>query len=1014
MKNLLDIFNKLNINRENGLFITSENLWKEECQFSSRIERLIGNKLKPDAFFNFDNKPLILFYDSPKNAEDIHKALWNFNESPIVIFAFDSKIEIFNGFTYLTEKSALQFIGNEDCLNDFNYFELVSGRTWEKYQTDLLYENRVDYQLLKNIKVARDILIDKDKLEASIANALIGKIIFVRYLIDRKVKFGYNGENKYLSNEDLCAILAEKENAVSFFKYLEKKFNGDMFLLEEQEYQSITDSSFKTIIGLLSEDDLGNGQKSLFKLYDFAIIPIEFISNVYESFIGNQEKDSAYYTPLFLVDYILSETVETYLTSNTKEYNCRVLDPACGSGIFLVETLRKIIEKFIVLNPEIKEDSDEFKEALKQLALDNIYGIDKNLSAIQVAIFSLQLTLLDYQEPPSIEKFKFPTLLNTNFFEADFFNTEHAYNELLKSKDLNFIIGNPPWKGNGMDSVGKLYLKKRKKDEKNKKYPIAVNNGEIAEGFVLRVSDFACKHTEISLIVRSSILYNLGYKTKTSAFRDYWMEEFFIKQVFELAPVRKEVFNKSKDPAIAPTAILFYKYANGESTDKNIIEHITLKPSRFFSLFKIFSLNRTDFKQIEQYRLKEYDWLWKTLVYGSYLDFIFINRLKNSYPSLGDTISDKEKFVVGTGIHTRGFDLEKPMDTAHLDNKIMIHPSAIDVMCIDYSITDTLKKERVHRIRDARLYEAPMLLVKKGIDTKLLKTKSAVSVIDLIFKDGLTSIKSLNKDLTTLQNISALLFSELYSYISINTFVSIGIEREQAQNYNKFSIPYINCKLESFVSEIEQLKVQIHQEKQISPNNLVLIESLEKAVVKTQNNIDKAIFTALSLNEQEHALIDYTLNVNRPIITKNKDVTNKLFHPIKINDPNIESYAQLFIDRFTPSLNTEKQEFIVDIWHSNQIIGMFFKIVPRKTNQKNIVWINKTKEELLSIAIKLSSEKITDKLFVQKDFRGFEKEFFYIFKPNEKRLWHKAIGYQDVDEFMDAILKTNRRTYSGK
>jgi len=97
MKNILDIFSKLGINKENGLFITSEDIWKKECHFSSRIVRLIGNKLKPDAFFTFDNKPLILFYENPKNVKDIHKALWNFNESPIVIFALDDKIEVFNG-----------------------------------------------------------------------------------------------------------------------------------------------------------------------------------------------------------------------------------------------------------------------------------------------------------------------------------------------------------------------------------------------------------------------------------------------------------------------------------------------------------------------------------------------------------------------------------------------------------------------------------------------------------------------------------------------------------------------------------------------------------------------------------------------------------------------------------------------------------------------------------------------------------------------------------------------------
>jgi hypothetical protein len=118
--------------------------------------------------------------------------------------------------------------------------------------------------------------------------------------------------------------------------------------------------------------------------------------------------------------------------------------------------------------------------------------------------------------------------------------------------------------------------------------------------------------------------------------------------------------------------------------------------------------------------------------------------------------------------------------------------------------------------------------------------------------------------------------------------------------------------------------------------------------------------------------------------------------------------------RFTQSLTTEARNFITEIWYSRQIIGMFFKIVPKEQNQTPIVWVDKSKEELLKTAIKLSSQKITDKLFVQKDLRGFDKDFFYIFKPNERRLWHKAIGYQDVEEFMDAILKTGRRNYSGE
>jgi hypothetical protein len=183
MKNLSDIFDTLGINKNNGLFVTHENLWQEECQFASRVKKLIENKLRPDAFFVFDNKPLILFYDSLENSESIHKALWNFNESPVVFFANNSSVEIFNGFNYLKEHSALQKIGDNGNLNDFSYFEIVSGKTWEKYQSELKYENRVDFHLLENIKAARNLLISKDKLKPDIANALIGKVIFVRYLI---------------------------------------------------------------------------------------------------------------------------------------------------------------------------------------------------------------------------------------------------------------------------------------------------------------------------------------------------------------------------------------------------------------------------------------------------------------------------------------------------------------------------------------------------------------------------------------------------------------------------------------------------------------------------------------------------------------------------------------------------------------------------------------------------------------------------------------------------------------
>lgn len=1026
MKKLTEIFLKLGLHSNNGLYLTTENDWKAETSFPNRVKRLIERKIEPDAIFVFDNKPMILFFENPTNKTILHKEIWNFNECPVAIIIENDIVEIFNGFSIDKETQLLQSLGGENELTNFTYFELVTGKTWEKHQEDLNYKNRVDYHLLQNIKGAREVLVGNDGSRAKLINAILGKVIFARYLIDRKVKIKFDGKLRVWTNQEFCQLLENPQEVQNFFEYLEDKekgFNGDLFPLSDNEYKRLTVKDYEVLKNLLLGYDFAIDHPSLFELYDFSIIPIEFISNVYELFIGkdNQKEAGAYYTPLFLVDYILKETVEKKLLEDqpideNKKYSyCKVLDPACGSGIFLVETLRKIIEKYIE-DTGIEIKSEKFKTAIKNLALENIYGVDKDLSAVQVAVFSIYLTLLDYLEPPAIETFKFPILFNSNFFEGDFFDEQAIFNNKLKGTELTFILGNPPWKGNGMDSVGKAYLSNRKKEEKKskKKFPVAVNNNEIAEGFILRASDFTKNNTQIAFIIRSSSLYNLGYKKEdTSAFRQYLLEEYLIDRVFELAPVRYEVFEKSNQPAVAPAAIIFYRYANGKNTDEHIVHHISLKQSRFFSLFKIFTINRSDYKKVQQKKLKDFDWLWKVLVYGSYLDFNFIRRLKNEYESIKDVISDESKFVYATGFHSRSQALEKPKDTSAIENIPFIKTEAIQSFFINYEKKDTLEKEKIDIIKDVRIYRAPMLLTRKGLDMKTLTVKSSISKQDILFKDGITSVKPLRNDKeSALFNISAILSSNIFTYYAVNTFVSIGIEREQVQNYNKFSLPYIELNVAENIKKIEQLKKELYNVGKETLIDNFKVSELEGNINSQIEIINQSVLKKINVNETEQALLDYAVEINRTIIVGNDDEKSKLFTEISFKDNYLENYAQLFLNRFQQSLNNENRKFIVEIWHTNQIVGMLFKVVPIKEFKEDIVWINKQKEDnILSFLIKVSAEKITDKLFVQKDIRGFEvkDDYFYIFKPNEKRLWHKAIGFTDVQEFSDAILIAGRR-----
>lgn len=994
---LNEIYKRLELT-DDCLIKLSDPDWKSKVSFPSRIYRLLetNDLLKDmDAFFCFDNKPLILFFNDPKDKQALHKAIWNFNESPIVIIVENNAVEIYNGFSFDKTNKLLYPIGGSKDLDNFKYFKLVTGETWDKYQNEINHRNRVDYKLLENINAAQDLLKGLG-LSQSLANALIGKIIFYKYLIDRKVRLNYNGKDLW-ENEDLCRCLTDKNNFFNFIHHLENEdtgFNGDVFHINSEDYQKIDQNALDILIRLLESEDLKSGQRSLFDIYDFSILPIEFISNVYEKFIGRdkQDEESAYYTPTFLVDYIVAETVEKKLQSDNT-FNCRILDPSCGSGIFLVESLRRIIEKYIVVKHIKNTNTESFRENLRNLVRDNIFGIDKDYDAIQVAIFSIYLTLLDYQKPADIEKFKFPNLYGTNLIYSDAFDIENVNIKRLQDKKLHFdyIIGNPPWKRGGIKkgSLCEQYLKQ-------KQLLNYIGNRELAQAFVLRSLDFTDTQTHCALVVASKVLYNIESKN----FRTHLLDTLYLTQVFELASVRREVFNKSNDRAIAPACILFYKNAFGKSTNKNIITHIALKKSRFFSLFHILSLTRNDIQQIQQNRLKQDDWLWKVLVYGSYLDYLFIKRIKD-LPKISDIISTYG-FIRKQGIKEK--DKNSHIDVSQLvgmnyirtknvkEYHILPHNDKWTIPVVGY-----IYKKAQSIVTD--LYKAPILLITGG--TKInLHAVTAISYCDGVFKSSLTGIKGFGEDsIPMLRNMQAILNSDFFAYYNLLTFSSSGIEREETHDDEKLNVPYCDG-LNKMVENMEKLMKEYY-------TSTLIEDILQREINKQANSLEEKIYEKLDCSDYEMDLVDYAKTISIPLATKPHGY-DKVFSMIGKDDTMLSDYAQVYINRFASSFNKNGKRFIVEIQYSQQMIGMLFKVINESDYHDNIIFVKNTDKALLVLLSKISSQKLTNQLFVQKDIRGFERDFFYIFKPNERRLWHKAIAYLDVNEFDDAILKAGR------
>ncbi|MDR3000458.1 MAG: hypothetical protein LBU89_04250 [Fibromonadaceae bacterium] len=279
-------------------------------------------------------------------------------------------------------------------------------------------------------------------------------------------------------------------------------------------------------------------------------------------------------------------------------------------------------------------------------------------------------------------------------------------------------------------------------------------------------------------------------------------------------------------------------------------------------------------------------------------------------------------------------------------------------------------------------------------------SNAAVNKKERVFTSSIRALKIKNENqLHILYSMNAILCSSVFSYYILNLGVSSGIEREESEDAEiervwYFDIPNILLK----AREIEKHEAQKYD----------LMKNMIKGLsVKEQCN--DIVLPQLKLNLEEKALLDYANDIVIPVQMRHEN-HEKHFQPLKLNDATLTDYANLFIEHFKSSFVSVGKKFVVEIWHTEQIIGMFFKVIPKSEYKKSIIWLNKQNDEsgILQKIAALGATEITDKLFIQKDIRGFEKDSFYIFKPNEKRLWHKAIGYLDLYEILDAILKAGK------
>lgn len=1089
------LFKKLGYNRHNGLFYLKDaEKWTKK--FPYRISRVLKDIIRPFAFFspyhgelstNPDhpaplNNPIILFFNQPdaEIEQDIPRWSFCFGQAPVVIINREDSLEIYHGYDF-DEKEPLLLKKIEDAdAEDFSVLNLTTGKTWEKLFKKY-YKNtpKVDKYLLKNIIDARRILTAKDTsggLPPRAANRLIGRLLFIRYLIDRNVSFEethfIEGESKSDRQKNLERLLKDKEKIYMFFRMITKSFNGDLFPLIEKnetgeiiydEKKQVAQEHLDVMYYLFScseffqENNLYKGytvQRSLFNFYDFEVIPVELISNIYENFLrdsvsekklkelSRQEEIKAFYTPPFLVDYILSETVVPHLHSQV-ETSCRVLDPACGSGIFLVETLRKLIENEMILNQKSGCGNNSSKipdERLWQLLQENIYGIDIDADAIEITIFSLYITLLDYKSPKEIKSFRFRKLKNVNLFggkEADFFNEKHPFNTKFKEEvHLDFIIGNPPWGNDVSGSMYKEYIKNRKSKEKTGDVcELDISGEEISQAFMIRISDFASpfRKTKCALVVTGKNLYN----AKAFKWRQYFLTNFCITKVFELSAINNkstggpQLFENAKQP---PVVISFYPAQKGQEPGSNLVTHITARANNYWCFFKTIVIDNQDVKRVlQRYFMEDSggdDWFWKVLLHGNILDFNLIKKLKQTGPTFFDKMKDLNwDYKGGLKPVDKSIVPGKRKDVTTIKNwkyieinnkedfrQFLVSPSkSFKEKLAELVNAETIEDENtVAQLPDIYFFKGKKLLLKNGLSPNF-RAFAAVCEEDVVFSHSICSIKPKKGTPIAVEldnryhTLSALFNSDLFTYFNFNTGTSAGAGRSRANFVDFFSFPIL---LDTQIGILAEKLKKTYEQMKVERSSSTKKELTERADT-LKKEIEDVILDKYEISDEERALIDYTKKVSIPIykrIGHNFDIYQPLALTNRENKEYLKTYAEVFIDHFGDRFNEEEKFFVVDIHISSSFIGIHFKIGNKPDGNERIFFLEE--EDVIGMINKIGElgyQKSGKDLFIRQDIRGFNKNSFYVIKPNQRKSWHKALAYADLSEFVRSLVEAEVR-----
>ncbi len=477
-------------------------------------------------FFVEAKRPSVVIKDDVAPAYQVRLYGWNAKLSLSVVTDFE-EFAIYDCSkkplkTDKVSKGRLHYFTYKEYLTQFDFLwdtfskeAVIKGGLIRFQQADKKGTATVDREFLASLDEWRKLLagaiykfnqdIGEDALSYAVQQT-IDRIIFLRIAEDRGLEtYGYLkgcllheyhygelfrlfriADDKY--NSGLFHFKNEKENTAP-----EDKITGKLHL---------DNKTLKTIINSLYAPQCD---------YLFNVLPVEILGSAYEQFLGSEivikgsravieekpevrKAGGVFYTPQYIVNYIVSKTVGEKCKGKTpKEISSlKIVDPACGSGSFLLGAYQYLLDWHKEYYS--KETAQKTKELLtpegnlttnekKRILLNNIYGADIDKNAVEVTKLSLLLKCMEGETAASVgtqtrffNERVLPSLeqnikCGNSLIDHDYhdlllfdeerdvntFNWKQAFPAVFKAGGFDAVIGNPPYVRQEMLTAQKPY-----------------------------------------------------------------------------------------------------------------------------------------------------------------------------------------------------------------------------------------------------------------------------------------------------------------------------------------------------------------------------------------------------------------------------------------------------------------------------------------------------------------------------------------------------------------------------